>query len=86
MSLNPVTHTYSTPTLYWDKGGKRQTITTGPPTRGVQALVQHLAQHEYIINTGNMGWKEWEIQYTGRRLEALLGLGAEAYTVVAQFT
>lgn len=30
------THTHSTPTLYWDKGGRRQTNTTGPPTRGVQ--------------------------------------------------
>jgi hypothetical protein len=49
------THIFSTPTFYWDKEGKRQTNTTGPPTRGVQASVQHLAQQEYVLNTGKKG-------------------------------
>lgn len=43
------THICSTPTFYWDKEGKRQTNSTGLPTRGVQASSQHSAQQEYIL-------------------------------------
>lgn len=64
--------------------GGRPTPLAHPP--GVSRL-QHLVQHEYIINTGNVGWVEWgKIPYTGRRLEALPVLGTEAYTVLAQST
>lgn len=58
-----VTHTHiQLPHFIGTKAEGDISNTTGPPTRGIQT--EHLGQHEYIINIGNMGWGKGEKVHT----------------------